>query len=192
MLNNWDDFEIRFHQKAWLLDSSKEIFSLCTLRREITKCISDYATLRKSGVSDETFRFISNPPTPKKCSLFSHLKCCLRQSFCLFRTLISKVDMGEKVKIFLHFLHVLSYAVICCEEEEEAELISLRGASKRPRLFLLRLFIIPHRGQINHRASSRYNSPSHFDSLLYLFFVLSVVLHICIALEGKQFKNQTN
>lgn len=61
------------------------------------------SVMRRSGSSQ-------TPPTPKKCSLFSHLKCCLRQSFCLFRTLISKVDMGEKVKIFLHFLHVLSCA----------------------------------------------------------------------------------
>lgn len=72
------------------------------------------------------------------------------------------------------------------EEGKQAELVSLRDASKCPRLFLLRLFVIPHRGQINHRAFSRYSSASNLDSLLYLFFVSSLFTHICIALEGKQ------
>lgn len=41
------------------------------------------------------------------------------------------------------------------EGRKKAELVSLQDASECRRLFLLRLFIIPHRGQINHRASSR-------------------------------------
>lgn len=117
-----------------------------------------------------------NPPAPhpKKCSLFSYYL----KRFCLFGTLLSKVNMGKAIKklppflacALLHTLRACA-AVIWREKEEEAELLSLRGASKRPRLFLLRLFIIPHRGKINHRASSRCNSPSHLDSFLYLFFV---------------------
>lgn len=151
---------------------------------------SQESVMRRSGSSQRP-----PPPPPQKSSLFSHyLKCCLRQRFCLFRILISKVDMGKKViklPTFLTYAFLCTLcacaAVIWCEEEEEAEPVSLRGASKRPRLFLLRLFIIPHRGQINLRASSCYNSPSHLDSLLYLFFVLSSFVHICIALEGNQF-----
>lgn len=100
--------------------------------------------------------------------------------------------MGKKVERLLTFLTCAHPCTLCAcaaeiEEEEEAEVVSLRGTSERPRLFLLRLFIIPHRGQINQCASSRYNSPSRLDSLLYLFFVLSLFVHICIALDGKQF-----
>lgn len=138
------------------------------------------------------------PPHPIKCSLFSHyLKGCLRQRFWLFRTLISKVDMGEKVKKLLTFLTCALLArCLCCSNMvrggRRCSAHKPAGCFKSPRLFLLRLFIIPRRGQINHRTSSRYSSPSHLDSLLYLFFVLSLFVHICIALEGKQFKNQTN
>lgn len=54
--------------------------------------------------------------------------------------------------------------------EKKAELVRLQDASECRRLFLLRLFIIPHRGQINHRASSR--CPIWRVALFILCFVL--------------------